>query len=186
MEFEILHGLQSWHNDVLDQIMLFITSLGDGGVLWITTSVLLLAVPRIGKESSEHVNVRRIMGISMLLSLLLNFICGNLIIKNIVQRPRPYTVDTSVVPLIFPSEYSFPSGHTSSSFTAACAIFLNHKKAGIVAFAMAAMIAFTRLYLFVHYPTDVLGGIVLGVICAFVVRYVVKTFIRPRFFKETA
>ena len=83
MEIEILHGLQSWHNDVLDQIMLFITSLGDGGVLWITTSVLLLAVPRIGKESSEHMNVRRIMGISMLLSLLLNFICGNLIIKNI-------------------------------------------------------------------------------------------------------
>lgn len=184
MEFEILHALQDLHSNVLDKIMLLITTLGDAGLLWIGTGLLLIFVPAIGKEDKEHVKMRKIMGISMLLSLLINFICGNLIIKNIVQRPRPYVVDTSVVPLIFPSEYSFPSGHTSSSFTAACAIFLNHKKAGIVAFIMAAMIAFTRLYLFVHYPTDILGGIVLGITCAFIVRWLVRKYIEPKFFKK--
>lgn len=186
MELDFLHALQGIHNDTLDSIMLAITSLGDGGVLWIVTALLLLVIPAVGKEKKEHVKMRRLMGISMILSLLLNLICGNLIIKNLVQRPRPYQVDTSVIPLIYPSEYSFPSGHTSSSFTAACSIFLYHKRAGIAAFVVAAMIAFTRLYLFVHYPTDILGGIILGVVCAIIVRYAVKKYIEPKLFKETA
>ena len=177
MDFEILHALQGIRTELLDSIMLALTTLGDGGVLWITTGVLLLAIPAVGKEQAEHVRMRRTMGICILLSLLLNLICGNLIIKNIVKRPRPYQVDTSVIPLIFPSEYSFPSGHTSSSFAAACAIFLHNKKAGIAAFVVAAVIAFTRLYLFVHYPTDVLGGMILGIICAIIVNYGVKKLI---------
>lgn len=177
MEFEILHALQGMRSELLDSIMLAITTLGDAGALWIATGLLLIAVPAVGKEKAEHVKMRRVMGVCVLLSLLLNFICGNLILKNIFRRPRPYMVDTSVVPLIFPSEYSFPSGHTSSSFAAACAIFLNNKKAGIAAFIMAAMIGFTRLYLFVHYPTDILGGIILGIVCAIIVKLGVDRFI---------
>ena len=180
MEFEILHALQGIRSELLDSIMLVITTLGDAGILWISTGVLLLAIPAVGKENAEHVKFRRMMGICMLLSLALNFICGNLIIKNIVQRPRPYTIDTSVVPLIFPSEYSFPSGHTSSSFAAACAIFMYHKKSGIAAFIVAAMIAFSRMYLFVHYPTDILGGIVLGTVSAIIVKYGMKKFMESR------
>ena len=179
MEFEILHALQGIRSELLDSIMLAITTLGDAGILWIATGLLLL-IPAVGKESAEHVKLRRKMGICILLSLTLNFICGNLIIKNIVRRARPYQIDTSVIPLIYPSEYSFPSGHTSASFAAACAIFLNHKKSGIAAFAMAALIAFTRLYLFVHYPTDILGGMVLGIISAIVVNILYKKYMSKR------
>ena len=166
MELELLHALQGLHNEVLDSVMLSITTLGDSGMLWIVTGVSLLLVPAVGKESREHVRMRRTMGIHLLISLLLGLLFGNILLKNIVRRPRPFQVDTGVIPLITPGEYSFPSGHTTSSFAAACSIYFHNKRAGIVAFVMAAWIAFTRMYLFVHYPTDILGGIVLGVLCA--------------------
>lgn len=180
MELEILHALQDIRSELLDSVMLAVTTLGDGGVLWIITGVLLLAVPAVKKESNEHVKMRNMMAICMFFALILNYICGNLVIKNIVQRPRPYKIDTSVIPLITPSEYSFPSGHTSSSFAAACAIFLYHRRAGIVAFMMAALIAFSRMYLFVHYPTDILGGIVLGIACAVIVRFCMEKAMKKR------
>ncbi len=184
MELEILHTIQGIRTELLDSIMLVITKLGDIGLLWILTGVLLLAVPAIGNEKKEHVSMRRKMGICMLGALLLNLICGNLILKNIFQRPRPFSVDTSVIPLITASDYSFPSGHTSSSFAAACAIFLYHKKAGIFAFIVAGMIAFSRMYLFVHYPTDILGGIVLGVVCAIVVKCILEKIVKNKFPSE--
>lgn len=168
-EFDILHALQGLHNDVLDSIMLFITSLGDGGFIWIAIGLLLMIIPAIGKEQREHLKERRMAGLKVLLSLVLTAICVNLVLKNIIQRPRPFQVDTSVIPLIFPGETSFPSGHTASSFTAACAIFFYRRKAGIAALILASAIAFTRLYLFVHFPTDILGGAVVGIICAIIV-----------------
>lgn len=177
-ELDFLHALQSIHNDVLDAIMLFITRLGDGGFIWIVIGLLLLIVPSVGKESKEHLKQRRKAGLMILLSLALTSICVNAVLKNVVQRPRPFHVDTSVIPLIFPSGYSFPSGHTASAFAAATAIFLYRKKAGIVAFVLAAIIAFTRMYLFVHYPTDIIGGIVVGVICACIVNKLVKSYLR--------
>lgn len=180
MELELLHALQGLHSDILDEVVLFITSLGNSGILWIITGLLLLLVPAVGKESKEHLHSRRIMGVNVLLSLILGLIFGNILLKNIVKRPRPFQVDTSVVPLITPGEYSFPSGHTTSSFAAACSIYLHNKKAGIAAFAMAAVIAFTRLYLFVHYPTDILGGIVLGILCANGANWLLKLFQKRR------
>lgn len=180
MELEILHALQGIRSGLLDSIMLAITTLGDAGILWILTGVLLLAVPAVRDEKVEHVKMRRIMGACILLAITLNFICSNLIIKNIVQRARPYQVDPSVIPLVYPSEYSFPSGHTSSSFAAACSIFFRHKKAGIVALVLAAMIAFTRLYLFVHFPTDILGGIVFGIIWAVVAKICVDKYMEKK------
>lgn len=180
MELKILHGLQGIRSEVLDEIMLFITKLGDAGILWIATGLLLLVIPAIGKETKEHVRMRRMMGGTMLFSMALNLICGNLIIKNVVQRPRPFSVDTSVVPLIFESSYSFPSGHTSASFAAACSIFLYNKKAGIIAFVMATFIAFSRMYLFVHYPTDILGGIILGIVCAVAVRWTIAKYMKKK------
>lgn len=166
MELDILHLFQNIHSYTLDNVMMFITTLGNGGLLWIFISLMLMVVPRIGKEDEEGRKKRKIYGIMLLISLAVTAILGNLIIKNIIQRPRPFQVDTSVVPLIYPREYSFPSGHTSSSFTAATIIFLYNSKWGILAFFMAGLIAFSRMYFFVHYPTDIIGGIVLGVFCA--------------------
>ena len=180
MELEILHTIQGIRSELLDDIMLAITTLGDVGILWIVTAILLLAVPAIGKEDATHLKMRRMMGICMLVAMVLNLICGNLILKNLVQRPRPSWVDTSVVPLITPKDYSFPSGHTSASFAAACSIFLYHKKLGIAAFTVAGLIAFSRMYLFVHYPTDILGGMLLGIVCAFIARTIILRLVEKR------
>ena len=153
MELEILHALQGLHNPVLDSLMIFFTTLGEAGAVWIAISVILV-IP----------NKTRKCGFTMMLAMALSFLLGNLIIKNIVQRARPCTIDTSVKLIIpFPSEYSFPSGHTLNGFTAATVIFCYFRKAGVIAYLGAAIIAFSRLYLFVHFPTDILGGIILGI-----------------------
>ena len=153
MEFEILYAIQGMHNAVLDSLMLFFTTLGDGGILWIASSVILV-IP----------NKTRKCGLAMMGAMALSFLLGNLIIKNIVQRARPCTLDTSVKLLIpLPRDYSFPSGHTLNGFTAATVIFCYYKRWGVLAYVGAAMIAFSRMYLFVHFPTDILGGIILGI-----------------------
>ena len=88
---------------------------------------------------------------------------------------RPCAVDTGVTLKIpFPSEYSFPSGHTSNGFAGAVTIFSYYRKAGILSLLVAAIIAFSRLYFFVHYPTDILGGMVLGTLDAVLAVYIVK------------
>lgn len=178
MELDILHLLQNLHNNILDSIMMLITSLGNGGLLWILISIMLITIPAIGTENMEQKRRRKNYGIMLLISLMITAILGNLIIKNIIQRPRPFQVDTSVIPLIHPREYSFPSGHTSSSFAAATMLFLYNSKAGGIAFLIAGLIAFSRMYFFVHFPTDIFGGIVLGVFCSIFVWYGQKKYFK--------
>ena len=116
----------------------------------------------------------------MLLTMLMCLILGNGVIKNLVARPRPFQAfDREIVLLIPPpGEYSFPSGHTLHSFAAAVTIFLHNKKAGVAALLLAALIAFSRLYFFVHFPTDVLAGMVLGTLAALLV-YALAKKVRP-------
>ncbi len=153
MEFEILYAIQNIHTPVLDKIMVGITTLGDGGVFWILTAVLMLCFKKT-----------RRCGAWVLITMAICYLVGNLGLKNIIQRPRPCSIDTSIPLLIpFPGEFSFPSGHTLHAFAAATAIFLHFKKPGIAALVLATLIAFSRMYLFVHFPTDILGGIVIGV-----------------------
>ena len=92
----------------------------------------------------------------------------NLVLKPLAARPRPCWIDEQVKLLVAaPKDYSFPSGHSAASFAAAVSIFVMHKKEGAAALILACLIAFSRLYLFVHFPTDVLAGIAVGFICAF-------------------
>ncbi len=123
------------------------------GFLWILLGAILLCIPRERKT-----------GAAVLMVLLASYLVGNLLLKNIVMRPRPF-VEFPKVSLLLPapSGYSFPSGHALSSFAAAAAVFRYHKKWGTAALFIAAFIAFSRLALFVHYPTDVLAGALLGV-----------------------
>lgn len=159
MELEILHIIQGWHQDWLSDIMIFFSTIGNGGMCWIAVCIVLLLLPRTRK-----------CGIAMAISMLLTMILGNEIIKKVVARPRPCVVDRSVTLLIpFPGQYSFPSGHTSNSFSAAVSILLFYRKPGIAALIVAGIIAFSRMYLFVHYPTDILGGILLGTLNAMLV-----------------
>lgn len=159
MDFEILYRIQEMHTAFLNPIMVGVSALGNNGLIWILGAVVLLFFEKT-----------RRCGILMLVSMAVCFVLGNMCIKNLVQRPRPCQIDTAVSLLVpIPSEYSFPSGHTLHGFTAATIIFLHNKKAGIAALLLAAVIAFSRMYLFVHFPTDILGGLILGVLAAIIV-----------------
>ncbi|MGI6093879.1 MAG: phosphatase PAP2 family protein [Lachnospiraceae bacterium] len=161
LEYEILMALQKLHTPFLDKLVVGITSLGNGGIIWILLGVVLLC-----REKS------RPMGILVLLALVLDYLSCNVILKNLIARDRPCWVYTDVKLLITsPGDFSFPSGHTASSFAAAAAVFIKNRKLGIWVLILAALIGFTRLYLFVHWPTDVLGGLLLGIGCAFAARF---------------
>ncbi len=158
MEMSILYAIQNIRCDFLDWFMVFITNLGNSGIIWIIIGITMLFFKKYRK-----------CGIAILIALLFCLIFGNGLLKNLVKRLRPCWIDNSVKLLIGnPWDYSFPSGHSFSSFAAAISITYFHKKEGIFAFVLAFLIAFSRLYLFVHYPTDILGGGVLGAIAAFI------------------
>ncbi len=155
-EFDILYGLQKLHGPWLDQIMVFITGLADHGELWILLGVMFLCFPRT-----------RYLGVTVLLSIGLGFVTGNLVLKNVFARSRPCWIRQDAAFLVpVPGDYSFPSGHTLVSFEGAVSIWRHNRRWGAAALGAAVLIAFSRMYLFVHFPTDILGGAVLGVINA--------------------
>lgn len=143
--------------ELLDRLMPIISWLGNNGAIWVLITVILLLIPKY-----------RPAGFAMGISLLLCLLVGNITLKPLIARMRPFTVNTDFVLLIpKPMDFGFPSGHTMSSFAGAFVIFLYHKKWGIAALLLAALIALSRLYLYVHYPTDILAGILFGVALAF-------------------
>ena len=152
-EFVILDTIAKLHNEFLDTFLPIITSFGNAGIGWIVLSLLLLCIPKYRKA-----------GLSMALALLFCLLIGNLTLKPLVARMRPYSYFPDMTLLIPPQkDFSFPSGHTFASFAAATALFLHHKKEGAAAYILAVVIAFSRLYLYVHFPSDVLAGLILGV-----------------------
>ena len=157
MDSEILHSIhQATANPFFDAVFPYLTMLGEAGAVWIVIGVCLLV-------SRQY----RFWGIVMLATLAFVGLFDELLIKHIVARPRPFVADPSIQLIVSPpSGYSFPSGHTTTSIASAVIISLmpikNGWKAG--AWVLAITLAFTRLYLFVHYPSDVLVGALLGVI----------------------
>ncbi|MBQ9844844.1 MAG: phosphatase PAP2 family protein [Oscillospiraceae bacterium] len=172
-EFSFLYLLQELHTPVLDKIMLFFTKLGNIGMPWLAIAVLMLCFKKT-----------RRCGIAILGSLLVKELVGNLLLKNLIARQRPCWIDTTVPLLISsPSSFSFPSGHTFDGFAASVSILLYYKKAGIAALLAAAVIAFSRMYLFVHFPTDVLASVVLGILAAVLVHKIVEAYYPDNIYK---
>lgn len=156
LEFSVLYALQAIHTPWLDQLMRLITSLGNVGWIWVAIGVGLLLFRRT-----------RRMGTAVLLALLAGYLVGNLFLKPIVARARPCWLEPDVALLIsVPGDYSFPSGHSLTAFAAAMSIWYQNRSWGLAALTLAALIAFSRLYLFVHFPSDVLCGILLGLLAA--------------------
>lgn len=165
-EFELLYFFQSLHKPWLDPVMTGASRLADHGMIWILTAVVLLCFQR----------TRRI-GIAVSAALILSFLTGNLFLKNVVMRSRPCWIDPDIPLLISsPKDFSFPSGHTMASFAAAVSIYLQDKRWGLAAVCLAALIACSRLYLFVHFPTDVLFGLVWGAGLAILVNRVMRRY----------
>ena len=167
LDGEILLQIQQHlRTDMLTPFMKIVTFLGNGGWFWILCAVVLLAVPKTRKT-----------GYAAVLSLIFGVIVTNLLLKNIVARPRPFAEIEALIPLIAkPTDFSFPSGHTTASFAVALVMLrMLPKKIGIPAVVLAALVAFSRLYLGVHYPTDVLTGFVIALVGSMLSVWIVRT-----------
>ncbi len=158
LELSVLNFIYGMHSPLLDRIMVFITRLGDKGLLWIMLALLLCLTKKYRRA-----------GITMLLALLINLIIGNITLKPLIARVRPFEYTDAIELLIdIPRDFSFPSGHTFASFASAYTMFLFYKKEGTILLIIAALIAFSRLYLYVHFPSDVLCGCLFGIGVAYV------------------
>lgn len=159
VEISILNAIQHMRTPILDTVMSVITKLGNAGMIWILLAIILLIIPKTRRT-----------GLILVLALCVDVVLCNGILKNLVGRIRPFDVNTSIQLLVArPHDYSFPSGHTAASFTAAMALYLaGENKMWKPALVLAVLIAFSRLYLYVHYPTDILGGIITGCIAAYI------------------
>lgn len=173
-ELDLLHWFQSIHNSFLDFIVPKITFLGNAGWFWIAVTALLLIFP-----------FNRKMGVQATISITLTFIICNLILKPSIMRCRPCWLEEIQMLVKIPHDYSFPSGHSNASFAVATAIFTRNKKLGIPAIVLAACIAISRLYLFVHWPTDVLAGTCVG-ICGGIVSYFIVEYIYKKYSKKAS
>lgn len=139
---------------LLDILMPLVTALGNGGALWIISAALLLVRPETRRAGA-------VMGLSLTLEA---FFCNGLL-KPLVARPRPFATEPSMVLLISPpGGFSFPSGHTAASFAAAASLYFGKSRLWRPAVLIAGLIGFSRMYLFVHYPSDVLAGAALGIL----------------------
>ena len=164
-EIEVLDALQNIHTPWLDKIMVAITSLGNAGILWIVLAAVLLIIPKTRKA-----------GLCMAIALILDLLITNCLLKNLVARTRPYDV-ANFTDLIVkkPKDYSFPSGHTAASFAAVTALFMRKEKLlGSIACVVAVFIAFSRMYLYVHFPSDVICGALFGILLAFLSNFLVN------------
>lgn len=154
VDFAILNWIQEHLRcDFLDVLMPKVTLLAENGIVLILLGLVLLCVKRY-----------RVCGAAVLGGLAGGLLIGNGLLKNLIARARPCWLNTDVNLLVaMPLDYSFPSGHTLHCFIAATVLLHYDKRLGIPALAAAVLVAFSRLYLYVHFPSDVLAGAVLGI-----------------------
>lgn len=154
LDWSILHSIRALTAcPLLDLLMPRITALGNSGAVWIVAAGGLLCTRKYRRQ-----------GVLLLAGLAAGVLVGNVFLKHFVARARPCWLDPSVALLVpMPQDYSFPSGHTLSSFVGATILTLTDRRFGYAAIPLAVLIAFSRLYLYVHFPSDVLAGGALGI-----------------------
>ena len=185
IDVAVYQFVDSIMNTALDTVMTIITHLGDTpGILWFVLGICLL-IPRKTRK----------LGVLLFAGLAVSSLINNVCLKEIIQRPRPYNLDPSVwanagYTYEWPglikqsSSWSFPSGHTSTSIGAAFALLLGCRKkelaVGIPAFIMSLLIGFSRIYVHVHYPTDVIAGAIVGLISGVIVYVIFNKLVFPK------
>lgn len=179
LEFDlrVFQWIQSIQNGFLDAIMVGVTTLGNAGAIFIVLGFVLLFTKKYRKA-----------GLSVLVALVIMLLCNDLFLKEFFGRVRPFNLYESdpikyadwglkyIFPdLVYkPSSYSFPSGHTASAFAAAVAVLWNNRKIGIPVFIFSSIMGFSRIYVQVHYCSDVIGGLISGAICALIAVLIVR------------
>ncbi|MBQ4604740.1 MAG: phosphatase PAP2 family protein [Clostridia bacterium] len=180
-DLSVFQWIQSVQNDFLDAVMVGVTTLGNAGAIFIVIGLTLLFTKKYRKA-----------GLAVIAALLVMLLCNDLFLKELFARPRPFNLFESnpekyaawgteyVYPELVqkPSSFSFPSGHTASAFAAAVALLWHSRKWGIPTIIFAAVMGFSRIYVQVHYCTDVIGGIITGTICGLIAVLIVR-FIFP-------
>lgn len=157
-DYNILNSIQSGLVCTpLNYFFREITEMGDGGIVWIAIAVMLLF-------TKKH----RRYGLIMLFALAIGTLLGVSVFKPIFCRLRPYIESGFTTFIKPPGGYSFPSGHTLSSTAAAAVLFYADRKSGIAAVVLASLVAFSRMYFYVHFPTDILAGFFIGIASAFI------------------
>lgn len=176
-DLSVFRWIQSIQNGFLDALMVGVTTLGNAGAIFIVLGFVLLFTKKYRKA-----------GLAVLVALIVMLLCSDLFLKEFFARPRPFNLFESdpekyavwateyVFPeLVYkPSSYSFPSGHTASAFAAATALICHSRKWGIPTMIFAAIMGFSRIYVQVHYCTDVFGGIIAGAICGLIAVLIVR------------
>jgi undecaprenyl-diphosphatase len=161
-DLPILDWIQAnLQSDFMDKFMPFITVFGDAGIFWMVISALFVIFPKTRKT-----------GLGMAFAMMIGLVVCNITLKPLVARIRPYDLQAELgvtIRLLCDAQhdFSFPSGHTIASFEAAV-VMLKNRKLGIPAMILAVLISFSRLYLYVHYPTDVIASVILGTIFALI------------------
>lgn len=153
-DWAVLHWIR--HNmscAFFDSLFLTCSRIGDFGAVWIVSAILLLC----GKKYRKT-------GILLLIALALGFLIGNVLLKNVIARDRPCWLEPGVPLLIAtPKDYSFPSGHALASFIGATVLTLANRKFALFSVPLSVLIAFSRLYLYVHFPTDLFASLAIGI-----------------------
>ncbi|MDD4245355.1 MAG: phosphatase PAP2 family protein [Candidatus Methanomethylophilaceae archaeon] len=156
MDLEILIWIQeNIRSEAGDALMIFVTHTADLSAVWVLIALILMLDKRTRRA-----------GFLVLVAIALCHVLNDMVLKEVLGRPRPFLAGTGYLPLVNASGYSMPSGHASGSFAAATVMMLYSRKAGAMAILYASLVAFTRLYAFAHYPSDVIAGAVLGIACA--------------------
>lgn len=178
-DLSVFQWIQSIQNPILNAIMVGVTTLGNAGAIFIVLGFVLLFTKKYRKA-----------GLTVLVALIVMLLCNDLFLKEFFARIRPFELFASnsqkyaewgteyVFPnLVYkPSSYSFPSGHTASAFAAAVAVLWHNRKIGIPTFIFAAIMGFSRIYVQVHYCSDVIAGLITGTICALFAVLIVRFF----------
>lgn len=158
----------------LDFLMPIVTLFGESGIFYICIAVLMMLFKKTRKT-----------GFMLSLSLIIGLIICNITLKPLVARPRPYTIREDVLLLVERlNDFSFPSGHTVAAFEASTVMMMRNRRIGILFLILAFLISFSRLYLYVHYPTDIIAGIIVGTISG-IVSVTVINFIHKRIKSES-
>ena len=171
MDGQLLTAIQGLHMPWLDPIVSLYTKLGDAGILWIALSLLML----FWKPTRRA-------GALALCAMVLGLLVTNLTIKPLVQRARPW-LDWPIVPLVTEKDpNSFPSGHTCAAFAAGMCWMraLPWRWGRAAAVVLAVCMGLSRLYVGVHYPTDVLAGALIGALCAWAVWRAYQVYINKK------
>lgn len=171
-EWEILYFIQNnLRSSFFDAFFSKITLLGELAICWFAWAIVLLFFKKYRKNA-----------VVLIIGILLGALVGNLILKHAVARPRPSWIDESISLLVKnPSDFSFPSGHTLSSVIAAVILTLTDKRFGYFAIPLAFIQSFSRLYLFVHFPTDIYGGLMIGLLIGFATYLVSSHILKKKF-----